>query len=183
VRRPSLLALVACLALAGCQGEYGGVAPSATCDNLDAMVLMAQAVPGAEQLPCVVTAVHEDGEWYLPNMRTGSGLAAFSYTREGGFTEKVEVSLRHECDTAGATEIPSDEEPARRYERVELVGERYVGSRYYVFDGGCVVYDFDLSEEGRSRLINDVTLALGLRSRESVVQELDQYSSVRGREL
>lgn len=42
---------------------------------------------------------------------------------------------------------------------------RYSGSRYYVFDGGCVGYRFSFSEDGSAALTNDVSLALGFYER------------------
>ena len=61
--------------------------------------------------------------------------------------------------------MPTDEPGTQRYERVVLRQESYSGSRYYVFDGGCVTYRFDLTGEGRTALADEVTLAMSFLSR------------------
>lgn len=55
--------------------------------------------------------------------------------------------------------------PGSRLGEDRLASARYSGSRYYVFDGGCVGYRFSFSEDGIAALTNDVSLALGFYER------------------
>jgi hypothetical protein len=57
------------------------------------------------------------------------------------------------CDTHGATEIPRDREGMRRLERVREVSPHYVGTRYYVFDGGCLTFHFQLGGDSHGEAL------------------------------
>jgi hypothetical protein len=76
--------------------------------------------------------------------------------------------LTRRCDVSAAIEVPSDEPDTQRFERIDTLRNRYSGFRYYRFDGGCATYRFDFSEEGRTSLAEEVTVALGFQSREAV---------------
>ena len=62
----------------------------------------------------------------------------------------IEVRLTGSCDTSGASRVPSDREGMRRFERVTQVSPTYIGSRYYVFEGGCITVLFTLSGDDRA---------------------------------
>ena len=57
----------------------------------------------------------------------------------------------------------------RRYERVRSLVSGYRGTRFYLFPGGCVTYDFNFSTRGQA-LVNEVSLALGFVTRSQVSQ-------------
>ena len=75
------------------------------------------------------------------------------------------VSLSPSCDTSGASEVPSDEEGTRRFERIRAIGDVFSGDRIYTFEGGCVTYEFDFVNSRSASLANEVSLGLGFFSR------------------
>jgi hypothetical protein len=138
-----------------------------TCRNTRTLVLQAQAVPTAQQLPCVTLL---PVGWTVFEMDIESGRAEFTLSNDRAGHRAVRVRLTSECDTSGATEIPSDEPGTRRFERIESVRPGFAATRLYTFSGGCVTYRFELKEAGRA-LVNEASLAVTFVSREQVAVE------------
>jgi hypothetical protein len=81
----------------------------------------------------------------------------------------VEVTLTRSCDTRGSP-IPSDEPGTRLFVRVETEGDRYVGTRYYLFPGGCITYNVDLPKQQAPVLSTEVSTAIGMLPRAVLVE-------------
>jgi hypothetical protein len=182
-RRPGLLlAASLLLLLAGCvrpvvldsevvachQGEDGNPA--------NGVVLLAQSVPTATWVPCLeviplgwdvsgLEATDEEGRFWLDSNRDG--------------VRAVEIRLDERCDTTGATEIPSDREGMQRWERVVQVTPEYVGTRFYVFDGGCISVLFRLAGENRAEPLGFATSGLGAVPRDAVRAAVDEQTDGR----
>jgi hypothetical protein len=151
VRRPLaglLPAALAGAALAGCASETTATTEAPLCDVGDdgasnGVVLMAQSVPSASYVPCLRTALPLGWDFHHLDARDGSARFFLDSDRDG--TQAIEVRLEASCDTAGATQIPSDRDGMRRLERVRQVSPTFTGERYYVFDGGCLTVAFHLA--------------------------------------
>jgi hypothetical protein len=91
-------------------------------------------------------------------------------------TRALVVQLTSTCDTKGATEIPSNELGARRFERIGAVTPGFSSIRYYAFSGGCVSYHFHLSPAGRA-LVNEGSLAVGFMPRPRLDAEVRKASN------
>ena len=143
---------------------YSGVTREPRCEREgDELILLAQAVPTAALLPCV--EVLPVG-WSFAALDIVDGRARMFLDSDRAGFHAVDVRLARSCDLDGATEVPTDEPGTRRYERVTIRPNRYVGARHYVFGGGCVTYEFDLSGPGRTALAEEATLALSFYPRE-----------------
>jgi hypothetical protein len=129
------------------------------------VVLLAQSVPTATWVPCLeviplgwdvsgVEATDEDARFWLDSNRDG--------------VRAVEIRLDEGCDTTGATRIPSDREGMQRWERVTQVTPEYVGTRFYVFEGGCISVLFRLSGENRAEPLGFATQGIGAVPRDAV---------------
>jgi hypothetical protein len=165
--------LLACLAvvLAGCHpqpGVFGTVHPPA-CEDRGApgsptVLLEAQAVPSASLLPCI--KVQPNG-WNYGTFFAHNGLARFTLDSDREGKGAVTVILTPSCDLEGATLVAPDEPGTRRYERVgDLPSDGgYRGSTYYVFTGGCVVYELAFKGGNLAVPTTEVNLALGFISR------------------
>jgi hypothetical protein len=175
VRRALLLA-TACLLLTGCvrptSTEFSQVRQPACRyqgrQGTAVVVLMAQAVPSASQLPCVDLL---PAGWSVRDVFVRNGRVRFSLDSDRVGTRAVQVVLEQFC-TFGpkATRVPSDHEGTRRFQEVISIesGRRYQGAVYYLFPGGCVTYRLDFRSDEQARPLGEVSLALGFVARDDL---------------
>ena len=158
-----LVALVLGSSLVGCAARYKpALAPG--CRKSETLVLMAQAVPSAERVPSIANL---RAGWQFEDFDVRRGTSSFSLDSDRAGDRALVVRFFPSCRVTGATEIASDEVGTRRFERVESVVGEYEGTRYYLFDGGCVTYRFDFQRQGLA-LVNEVSLAIGFVTREEI---------------
>jgi hypothetical protein len=191
VRRLLLLALVALL-VAGCVPVFSGGQPGVdpmrsrepVCElkgtvRAPLLVLMAQAVPTASQIPCVGRL---PAGWSVSDMFVRNGRARFAldYDRMTGF-HAVQVVLERTCTFGKVTRVPSDHPATQRYQEVTEVrpGQRFRGAIYYLFRGGCVTYRLQFTGDEQARPTADVVLALGFVSRDAVAAAVRDFSDGR----
>ena len=181
--RRLLLAAVVCLLAAGC------VRPASTelaqarepaCryqgrQGTALVVLMAQAVPTASQLPCVELL---PAGWTVGDVFVRNGRARFSLDSDRVGAHAVEVVLERYCTFGRVTRVPSDHPGTRRYQEVISIepGRRYQGAIYYLFPGGCVTYQLDFRSDEQARPLVEVSLALGFVSRDALRQTIDEFT-------
>jgi hypothetical protein len=184
VRRRLLLLAVACLALAGC-----GVTPTSSSftearepscryqgrEGTALMVLIAQAVPTASQLPCVEL---KPAGWTVSNVFVRNGRVRFALDSDRVGHEAVQVVLQQSCALGQVTQVPSDHPGTRRYQEVISIepGERYQGAVHYLFPGGCVTYQLDFRSDEQARPLGEVSLALGFVTREALRQTISDLT-------
>jgi hypothetical protein len=140
------------------------------------VVLMAQSVPTAAWVPCVENV---PVGWTFAGLDARSGSARFWLDSDRDGMRAIEVQLTGGCDTRGATEIPSELDDLRRFERVTQVSPQYLGRRYYVFDGGCLTVVFTLSGDNRGEPLALATQSLGVVSREDLATQVHDASGGR----
>jgi len=117
----------------------------------NAVVLMAQSVPTASLVPCLRPDTLPGG-WSYETLDVRNNVSRFWLTSNRDGEMAIEVRLEKSCTTAGTTEIPTDRDGMRRYERVTETDPEYHGKRYYVFDGGCITFVFNLTgKPGQTR--------------------------------
>jgi tRNA A-37 threonylcarbamoyl transferase component Bud32/membrane-associated phospholipid phosphatase len=161
------------------QTTFGSMAHP-VCGNLDEsgtqMILQAQSVPTASLLPCLASLPLG---WSYESLHVRDGASRMFFDSDRAGPNALEVTLTKTCDTSRATSVPSDEVGARRFEEIETLGGRYSGFRYYVFPGGCTSYRFDFSEEGRTALANEVSVALSFLNRAEGEAKLHKETGLR----
>jgi hypothetical protein len=129
----------------------------------EALYLQAQSVPSASFMPCL-NALPLGWRFGGLYVRKGSSLLVLDSDRGG--QRALLVSLESHCDTSRAKEVtPTDEPGTRRWDGLESEASRYAGLRYYVFPGGCITYQFDVSDDERTAFTAEAELAIGLYSR------------------
>jgi hypothetical protein len=162
--RALLLAGLASAAVAGCAQSASLETEVVACRSgedatpANGVVLMAQSVPTASFVPCLDTLPLG---WRVAEMDVRNDSARFYLDSDRQDGHAIEVTLTEECATDGASEIPSDRAGMRRLENVTEVSPRYVGRRFYLFEGGCITVQFTISSEDRSEPLAVVTQGLG----------------------
>jgi hypothetical protein len=188
VSRRLLALALAALVLAGCARPLDSVFSQAnqpTCrwherQGRPLVMLMAQAVPTASQLPCVELL---PAGWLVSDVFVRNGRARFALDSDRVGARAVEVTLARTCAIGQVTRVPSDHPGTRRYQEIIAIepGRRYQGAVYYLFQGGCVTYRLDFRSDEQARPLGEVNLALGFVTREAVRQELSDYTDGRVR--
>jgi hypothetical protein len=179
--RRGLLAGLVCLLLAGCaqQGSTDGFLPARepACryqgrQGTALMILMAQAVPTASQLPCVELL---PAGWSVSDVFVRNGRVRFTLDSDRVGMRAVQVVLQQFCALGRVTRVPSDHPDTRRYQEVISIesGRRYQGAVHYLFPGGCVTYRLDFRSDEQARPLGEVLLALGFVPRDALRQTLD----------
>jgi hypothetical protein len=186
VRRLAPLAL-ACLLLAGCV-QPGSAnfaqAREPACryqgrQGTALVVLMAQAVPTASQLPCVELL---PAGWSVRDVFVRNGRVRFSLDSDRVGTNAVQVVLEQFCSIGPkVTRVPSDHDGTRRYQEVISIdpGRRYQGAVYYLFTGGCVTYRLDFRSDEQARPLGEVSLALGFVTRGALSETVADFTDGR----
>ncbi|HET9608591.1 MAG TPA: phosphatase PAP2 family protein [Acidimicrobiales bacterium] len=135
------------------------------------MVLMAQAVPSATQVPCVASL---PAGWQLGGAHVERDDATFWLDSDLGGERAVTVRLvpPDECDVSDAMPVPSDEVATERYERPERLRPGLRSRRYYVFPGGCVTYEIALDAGADPNLVFSAEQALAFEPRTTLVEHV-----------
>jgi hypothetical protein len=142
--RPLAVAVVAA-SLGGC-GTLAQTGPPPECEAGRRLALLAQAVPSASFVPCVVEDELRPAGWSYGSSDVERGRARFWLDSDRGGLKAVEVELAAHCDTRGASaDRTRSVDGVQRYLRVSSVSARMAGTAYDEFDGGCVSYHFDFA--------------------------------------
>jgi hypothetical protein len=126
------------------------------------VVLIAQAVPTASWLPCL-DAVPLG--WHLADVEVQDGSGRFWLGSDRDGVRAIEVSLSASCRTGRATEVPSDRNGVRRMELINELVPGYEGTRFYLFDGGCLAVHFAISSRERAEPLAVATEGIDLLPR------------------
>jgi hypothetical protein len=186
VRRWPLLAILILL-VGGCAGGSSGVfqgARSPTCEYNGQpgpmIILEAQAVPSATLLPCVKLL---PAGWSVSDVFIHNGRARFTLDSDRVGAQAVTVVLERYCRIPSVHRVPSDEPETRRYEEIGPVrpGVGFTGTRFYLFQGGCVTYQFQFRSEERAEPIGEVTLAVSFVTRDAVRTHVQQETGGRAK--
>jgi membrane-associated phospholipid phosphatase/tRNA A-37 threonylcarbamoyl transferase component Bud32 len=145
------------------------------CDDHEALWLMAQAVPSASAVPCVLL---DPKGWSLSDVKAGSGFASIVYDIEPVQAAAVTVELLPSCDLAGSTEVSSEQPGARRYIRIDRTASPARVTRSYTFPGGCITERF-VSADAPERMASEASSTFGFVTRDQLARDLDRRSAGR----
>lgn len=141
----------------------------------DPVILVSQSVPSASKVPCL-EALPLGWGFQAVNVDDTSSRFFLYYDRLGA--DRVTATFKESCDLSEATPVPSAlaDEAVESFELVRSFANRYAGSRFYVFEGGCLEMEFDFRERGRTALATDVWGSFGLVSRAEVNEGIESFT-------
>ena len=137
------------------------------CGTGHAMILAAQAVPSAAQVPCVSAL---PSGWQVGGADIASGHSVFWLDSDQAGPRAVTITLSAACDVSGIQPEPSDKPGTRRFDGPPTVGPRFTGLRMYTFPGGCASYRFDFAPGASPLLATAVDGGVGLMPRAALVR-------------
>ena len=181
-RTAAVVALAACATLAGCAQGSTHIAGQPLCragdDGAgDGVILMAQSVPTASQIPCIRNALPLG--WSFNHLEAGKGASTFVLDSDRDGPQAITVSLTPTCNVDGTTEIPTDREGLRRLERVATLSPHYTGRRFYLFPGGCLTFAFRLAGDTPGEGLALATQSIGVISRTDLRAQVRRESGGR----
>jgi hypothetical protein len=184
--RPARIALVPLFLgvdlLAGCASDSTAITAPPLCSDRsgaagNGVVLMAQSVPTASWVPCISSALPLG--WNFHHLDARNGVSRFWLDSDRDGQQAVEVRLAESCDTAGATEVPTDRVGMTRLERVDRLSPSYAGERYYRFDGGCVTVVFALDGDNPGEALALSSQVVGAVTRADLAAQVRKESGGR----
>ena len=145
------------------------------CGTNNVMILMAQAVPTADAVPCVVAV---PTGWDVDAVTVERGRARFRLVAPD---HVVEVTLRPPggCSVDGSDEVPSDELNMRRFERPTQLPPTIRATRTYLASGSCVTYEYRFDNEDDASLLVELDPALGFQPRRELVDRVADRTGLR----
>lgn len=117
--------------------------PAPTCDGGGTVLIAAQAVPTASQIPCLERL--PDG-WTVAAVIVDQDQMIVRLDSDRAGEHAATLRLDMECDVTGAVTAPSEIPAATRYDEVDRLEPGFRASRYYQFEGGCAWWTFDFDD-------------------------------------
>jgi hypothetical protein len=154
------------------------VSGTPSCNTGDLTVLVAQSVPTATRVPCVA-AMPAGWSLHRTDVRRHRTRLWFDSDQAGDDALRVTLQRPHECDVSGATRVPSDEVGMQRFERPDQLPPDLRSTRYYLFDGGCVTFEFAFDAGAPAALTLAADEAIGFQSRAALVDAVEERSGQR----
>jgi len=136
----------------------------------DVMILMAQSVPTAIDLPCITVL---PGGWNDGNVSISHLRTRFSLDSDQAGQDAVVVTLEPSCSTDGAREEPLDlPEEVRLFVRPPA-GAGAPTMRWYVADGACTTYRLDAALTDDPGLLAAIDASLTFQPRNELVARVE----------
>ena len=155
---------------------YSAVGQEPQCRVSNSLILEAQSVPSATLVPCIEAL---PAGWAFSGLDIVDGRSRIFLDSDRAGFRAVNITLSASCNVQGASEVQTDEPGTRRYERVFPREDLFSGERYYVYEGGCTTYEFELTGEGRAGLTAEAAVAMSFLTREEIETEVFEESHLR----
>lgn len=137
-------------------------------------ILMAQAVPSATLVPCILEF---PAGWDYGGSDVRRDLGRYWLSSDRAGVRSVEIALTSGCDVTGLKERmdPAADLGVRVYQE-PLTAQPYAANRYFVFDGGCVSYRWRFADgaEEAPNLAYEAVAAMTFLPRTHLVRFVDQ---------
>ncbi|MBW3662799.1 MAG: hypothetical protein KY469_06840 [Actinobacteria bacterium] len=170
--KTSTLAVVFALAVSvGCEGDLPASAP--TCDALETVATQAQALPAAEQLPCLEEVPLG---WTVTTFEVERGVASFNLSHDIAGSDVVVVALMERCVSAEQAE-PVELAPGEDQERIHVQSQTtYEAERFHAIEGGCIVTTLAFDGEGWGNALEQIEPVLTTTPRDVLAERLREAS-------
>lgn len=144
--------------------------PPPWCVGGGSELIVAQSVPTAELVPCLGPLPHG---WEVDTVRVDQDGSIVRLDSDRAGTEAARLVFSRQCDITDAVVVPSDQSGVPAYEAIERIRPGFLGERIYLFDGGCVRWEFEFAPDVSA------TLAIDLQARLTLVPRSEINRSIR----
>jgi hypothetical protein len=171
--RTHRLLLVPCIVALGLLGVACSVEralPPPLCLGGGSELIVAQSVPTATLVPCLGPLPHG---WEVDTVRVDQDGSVVRLDSDRAGTDAARLVFSRHCDITDAVLVPSDQSGVPAYEAIGRIQPGFLGARTYVFEGGCVRWEFDFDPNVST------TLAIDLQTRLTLVPRSEINRSIR----
>lgn len=159
-----LVVLVAgCAVVTSCSVEQ--TLPPPRCEDEGSGLIVAQSVPDAELVPCLLDL---PAGWEIDGVRIDDDGTRVRLDSDRAGDDAAVLHYTSSCDRGAAVAIPTDQVGAERYEHIERLTPGFRADRYYVFGGGCVRWRFDFDDGAQAGLSVQLDPSLVLVRRDDI---------------
>jgi hypothetical protein len=160
--RNRVLVLVAAISVSACGSVRENAHP--ICEARPPTILMAEAVPTAQLVPCVGSL---PVGWHFAGFTAKDGFATFSLDSDAGGEDALSVTFTRRCDGRAANADPVvEDEPRTVVTQVVRSEAPYDALRRFEFSGGCVVYEMRFASGAPvDRLVDEIARAVSFIDR------------------
>ncbi len=168
IRRLALLLVVVTGLLVGCSLEQA--LPHPDCDDGGSGLIVAQSVPTAELVPCLGPLPNG---WSVESVTVDQGGSSVRLDSDRAGGDAARLLYGQDCPIDGAVSVPTDQRGAQTFEFIERIESGFRADLTYVFDGGCVRWEFDF-DPGAS-----ATLSIELRDTLTLIPRATLNDNIR----
>jgi hypothetical protein len=148
------------------------------CTAMEPLWLQAQAVPTAAQVPCLNDPLPPGWQFMMLAVNAGRSVITVGHDRAG--PQAVQITLTATCDPTGAQEVGAPAPGVVRSQRLEQLTDTVFAAVWFDrFEGGCVTYRLHSTDDPEGRFAAELPAVVGLVSRESLDQALQERSDGR----
>ena len=122
----------------GAETPEGTIRPP-YCDQPGSGLIVAQSVPTAETVPCLLSLPIG---WSVSTTNVNQDRTIVRFDSDRAGPDAAVLNFDETCDLSGSAAVPSGDARIDRYERVDSVDPSYTASWYSVVEGGCWWWDF-----------------------------------------
>lgn len=166
IRRSLAAGLLLAVVVAGTACSVERTLPLPDCEDGGSVLIVAQSVPTASQVPCLNPL---PTGWSVDTVLVNERHTVVKLDSDRAGDEAATLRLEPVCDLTGAIPVASDLPPTDRYDLVAQLDPSFEGARFYVFDGGCVVWEFDFARDASATEAVAIADTLVLVSRQEFV--------------
>ncbi len=135
------------------------------CSGDGSAMLAAQSVPSADLIPCLGAL---PPGWEIETTRVNQDGTTVRFDSDRAGEEAVVFHFADECDTRGTVAVPSPDPRIERVDRVVRLEPDFVASWYYLVEGGCWWWDFDLVDGASATFAVEIDDTLSWFSRDEL---------------
>ena len=144
--------------------------PPPSCAQGETAILVAQSVPSAALVPCFDPL--PDG-WEATSVDIGDDGTTIVFDSDRAGEAAARFRYAEACDIGAAVDARSALPHTRRFDLIESVTPAFRAQRFFVFEGGCMWWDFDFDDGVTA------TLSVELGERLNSVTRDDLNDSIR----
>lgn len=159
--------IVVALAATACSGDLPATAP--TCEAFEVLAVQAQALPEAQEVPCLQELPFG---WTVTTFEAESGGATYHLSHAAFGNDVVQVGFAPECVSPSTGETVALEAGEDQDRVLEQGPALYRAERFEAVDGACIVTAYAFDTEGWADGFEEIDELLVSIARDDLTQRL-----------